>query len=328
MPRYLVISTEIITMNAKIRALEKSDIGKVLSGWKAAFPFDDIPRERFENATLNDPNYVADGHLVAVHGKRVVGFVSAVARRGVLGQDGKGTPAEKEYGYIKGLFVLRNYSEPIILKQALLKHALTFIKSEGKSLVKVGHYTGSFLNPGIDVRYTNERQFYRRHGFDEVDYEEDVSINLINFTPSSYHIAVQQRVAELRVQIQPYQDDFLAEMKRFVKRLQYISWFPSGWEKDFPYQGTHLVAIKDGEIIGWAMYNPVFYEGFFGPIAVLQEFRRNGIGTALLLESMIMMKMEGMSTITAGWADAPFYLKSGWATSRRYAIFKKRLSKN
>jgi hypothetical protein len=50
-----------------------------------------------------------------------------------------------------------------------------------------------------------------------------------------------------------------------------------------------------------------------------------GIGTVLLLESMLRMKAEGMPIVTAGWADVPFYLKSGWSVSRRYVIFERKL---
>lgn len=312
-------------MKVKIRALEKSDIGKVFSEWSAAFPLDDIPRERFENVTLNDSNYVAAGNLVAIHNQRVVGFVSAVVRHGIVGQDGKGTAAEKDYGYIKGLFVLSNYSEPLALKQALLEQALTFLKSEGKTAVKVGHYTGLFFNPGIDVRYTEECQFYRANGFHQVDFEEDVSINLTSFTPLPYHKATLYRIGQMGVVVQNYQPNILTAMREFVHRIEYPNFFPSEWEQDFDEWGTHLVALRDGVVLGWAMYNPVFYEGYFGPIAVLQEFRRKGIGTALLLESMLRMKAEGASVITAGWANTPFYIKSGWIVSRRYVIFEKNL---
>ncbi len=312
-------------MKTKIRYLEKTDINDVFAGWRAAFPLDDMSLERFEHRTLNDPNYVAAGHQVAIERQGIVGFVSAVARRGIAGQDGMGTAAEKEYGYIKGLYVLKECAKPLILKRNLLDLALTFIKSEGKTAVKVGQYTGYFFNPGIDVRYTGERQFYQANGFKEVDLEEDVSIDLTSFTPSSYHIAAQQHTKQMGVVIQPYKIGLLSEMKKFVKRLQIPNFFPPTWEKGFDKWGTHLVALKEGAVVGWAMYNPMFYEGYFGPIAVLQNFRRKKIGTALLLESMLRMKAEGASSVTAGWANVPFYLKSGWVVSRRYTILEKKL---
>jgi ribosomal protein S18 acetylase RimI-like enzyme len=312
-------------MKAKIRYLEKTDIGDVFAGWRAAFPLDDIPLERFEHRTLNDRNYAAAGHLVAIENQRIVGFVSAIARCGVAGQDGMGTAAEKEYGYIKGLYVLKECTESLTLKRKLLELALAFIRSEAKTAVKVGQYTGYFFNPGIDVRYTGERQFYQANGFKEIDLEEDVSIDLTNFTPSPYHLATQQRIKQIGVVIHPYQSGLLSKMKQFVQRLQIPNFFPPNWEKGFDNWGTHLVALKDGDVVGWAMYNPVFYEGFFGPIAILQNLRRKGIGTALLLESMLQMKAEGTSSVTAGWANVPFYLKSGWIVSRRYTILEKQL---
>lgn len=312
-------------MKAKIRTLEKTDIDEVFSGWKAAFPHDDIPRQRFENIALNDPNYIAAGNLVAVQNQRVVGYVSAVVRRGIAGQDTKGTADEKDYGYIKGLFALEDYSEPLALKHALLEQALKFIKSEGKTLVKVGHYTGLFFNPGIDVRYEGEQRFYQVHGFNEVDYEEDVSVNLTDFAPLPYHDLIQKRVEQMGVAILDYKPNLLSAMKDFVLQIEYPNFFPAGWENDFDDWGSHLVAVSGVRVLGWAMYNPVLYEGYFGPIAVLPDFRRKGIGTALLLESMLRMKKEGTPVVTAGWANTPFYLKSGWSISRRYVIFERKL---
>lgn len=312
-------------MKAKIRTLENTDIDEVYSGWNKAFPLDDIPRQRFENIALDDPNYMAEGNLVAVQNHQVVGFVSTAARRGIAGQDGKGTAAEKDYGYIKGLYVLKGYSEQLALKRALLEQATNFIRLEGKTAVKAGQYTGLFFNPGMDVRNTAEREFFLANGFHEVDFEEDVSIDLTSFAPLPYHESIQHQVREMGVVIQDYKPHHSAALREYVNQLEYPNFFPPNWEQDFDEWGTHLVALRDDVVLGWAMYNPVFYEGYFGPIAVLQEYRRKGIGTVLLLESMLRMKAEGTPSITAGWANVPFYIKSGWVVSRRYVVFEKRL---
>jgi GNAT superfamily N-acetyltransferase len=72
-------------------------------------------------------------------------------------------------------------------------------------------------------------------------------------------------------------------------------------------------------------YWPNEKDGAFGPIGVLEAFRGHGIGTCLLLESMLRMKELGTPKATAGWAVTGFYLKSGWQVCRQYAPFQKKL---
>ena len=64
---------------------------------------------------------------------------------------------------------------------------------------------------------------------------------------------------------------------------------------------------------------------WFGPIAVLEDQREKGIGTCLLLESMLQMKALGAPNVTAGWATVTFYTKNGWRVSRRYSVFQRSL---
>jgi hypothetical protein len=59
---------------------------------------------------------------------------------------------------------------------------------------------------------------------------------------------------------------------------------------------------------------------------VLEAYRRHGIGTCLLLESMLSMKELGTPKATAGRvAETSFYLKNGWQICRQWAPFQKKL---
>jgi GNAT superfamily N-acetyltransferase len=102
-------------------------------------------------------------------------------------------------------------------------------------------------------------------------------------------------------------------------------WFPSGWEDAFGKGGHTIVALRGSEIVGWADFRPDPKDGAFGPIGVLEAYRGHGIGTSLLLESMLRMRDLGTPRATAGWAVTGFYLRSGWEICRQYAPFQKRL---
>jgi len=311
-------------MNYEFRTLRRSDIFQVIQGWNECLPYDKISEDKFEGTIFGDPNFEEEGNIVATLDRMIVGFSAVVAREGIAGRDGKGQAYEKDFGYIKGLFVLDEHRGENV-KRDLLEKALKFLNSKGKKFVKVGHYTGFYFFPGIDEVYEGELRFYRENGFEEVDTEEDVVLDLTNFEPIEYQKKAQQRIRDIGVTIEPYQPKYLGSMQNFVERLNYPQWFPKGWESVFAKSGSTLVALLGTEIVGWVNFHPHPDGGEFGPIAVLEDLRGNGIGTCLLLESVLRMKALATPNVTASWANVPFYIRNGWKISRRYTVLQRRL---
>jgi len=309
----------------RVRLLRRSDIGQVVSCWNFCLPYDRITVEQFEDTIFDDPNFEKEGNLVATTKvDEIVGFVGAVVREGIIGKDGAGRVEEKDYGYIKCLFVLNDCRKGT--QERLLKQALAFLESKGKKLAKVGQYSGRYFFPGIDAKYNEELTFFKENGFEESDVEEDVAINLEDFEPTKYQRRAQQRMEKMGVIIRSYQPESFYKMRRFVKEINYPQWFPEGWELDFGEHHYHLVALLAAEIVGWARFFKHQERWWFGPIAVLEKVRRRGIGTCLLLQSMLQMKTLGAPNVTAGWANVPFYVKNRWRTSRRYIVLQKNLT--
>ncbi|MEM2884973.1 MAG: GNAT family N-acetyltransferase [Thermoproteota archaeon] len=306
-------------MAYELRPIRRQDVAQVVRGWNACLPYDKISKEAFESIVFGDPNFEEEGNVVAALDQEVVGFSSAVAREGVAGRDGRGREREKDFGYIKGLFALEGHRSEG-LKTALLDSALDFLRSKGKKTAKVGQYTGRFFFPGIDVRYEKELGFYRESGFEEV-----VALDLADFQPTEYQRNAMRRAKSIGVVVEPYQPKYLEKMRRFVEKLNCPQWFPEGWESDFAESGNTLVALLGTDVVGWASFHPSPDGGDFGPIAVLEELRGNGIGTCLLLESVLRMKELATPNVTAIWANVPFYVKNGWKVSRRYAVLQREL---
>lgn len=70
-----------------------------------------------------------------------------------------------------------------------------------------------------------------------------------------------------------------------------------------------LVAVKDKQIIGFAAYEATA-PGFFGPTGVDKAFRGQGIGKALLLESLAGLRSLGYVYGFIGYpGPVDFYLK-------------------
>lgn len=75
---------------------------------------------------------------------------------------------------------------------------------------------------------------------------------------------------------------------------------------------TCYIATKDKQIIGFACYEATL-KAFFGPTAVKEEFRKKGIGKALLLRSLFSLKEMGYGYGFIGMPSKeaiPFYQKT------------------
>jgi GNAT superfamily N-acetyltransferase len=310
----------------RIRQLETSDIPEVIEGWNQVLLYDKINEHQFEEVIFQDPNYEMDCNIIAVDDKKIVGFIGGVAREGILGKDGKGRAEERHDGYIKCFYVLSDYWD-VGIKERLLKEIIECMKSRGKSLIKVVGYTGPCFFPGIDIRYENLLNFFEKNGFARVFTIKDVVVHLKDFEPNEYQKKAKRRAEEIGVKVVDYKPEMIDMMRKFVIKLNMIQWFPSGWEMSFSENssGRSLVALKDENIIGWSSFGIDGTEGHFGPIGVLEEYRNKGIGTYLLLESMLRLKELRVNKVVARWAVARFYLKSGWEIYRRYAFYQKSL---
>ncbi len=302
--------------------LKRADTPELVSVWNNCLPYDRVTVKTLQGTIFEDPNYEPAGNLVATLNGKLIGFVSAVAREGIAGLDGAGKTHEKDFGYIKALLSFKEYPAA---KRKLLEQALAFLKSKGKQIARVGQYTGRYFTPGVDARYKRELRFYQNNGFEQVDTEEDVSLDLRNFQATEYQRKAQEKIRSMGIAIKEYKPELLGRMRQFVQKIDYPQWFPKGWESNFNQKSHTLVALLGTDIVGWAESHRSDETWFFGPIAVLDEFRLKGIGTCLLFESAFQMKDLGALKVTAGWANVPFYVKNGWKTSRQYIVLQRSL---
>ncbi len=313
-------------MQINIRPMEFSDIREVISGWNKTLIYDQVSEERFKGVILNDANYEKESTLVAVHDDKIVGFISAVVREGITGADNRGRPGDKDKGYLKGMFVLDDFQRKGIASR-LYDEAAKYIKSKDKSVIRVITYSGSYFFPGVDTRYDQALRFFENKGFHQDHVIDDVDIDTTDFQTNDYHRDARQRAEKVGVHVEDYDPSMLDEMRKFVEKLNMISWFPKGWEDQFKSKDGKVVALKGKEIVGWASFGVNGDIGGFGPTAVLEEMRHNGIGSCVLLESVLRMKDAGAKRVIAGWANTPFYIANEWKICRQYVVFEKQIAK-
>ena len=76
-----------------------------------------------------------------------------------------------------------------------------------------------------------------------------------------------------------------------------------------------FVAVRDGLLIGFACHDAIAPD-FFGPTAVLESARGQGLGRALALAAMHALKAQGYAyAIVGGVGPAAFYEKALGATA-------------
>lgn len=63
---------------------------------------------------------------------------------------------------------------------------------------------------------------------------------------------------------------------------------------------TCFVAVRERQIIGFACYDATA-KGYFGPTGVLRHWQGAGVGTALLLASLVAMWDDGYGYAIIGW---------------------------
>ena len=312
-------------MKIDIRVMEVTDISDIVQGWNSCLPYDQVSEERFKHVILGDANYEKDSCLVAVHDGKIVGFICAVAREGIIGADHKGREYEKDQGYIKGFYVLEEFRRKRIGSE-LFDRSIDYLKSKDKSVIRILTYTGNYFFPGIDTRYEPAIHFFENKGFQRDYVIDDVDIDTTDFKITDQHKNARQKMEKFGVHVEDYDPSMLDEMREFAKKLDMISWFPEGWEDWFRAKGNKVVALKGDEIVGWASFNVNGDIGWFGPTGVLEDMRHNGIGSCILLESVLQMKNAGAKSVIASWANTPFYIANGWKICRQYVVFEKQIS--
>ena len=313
------------TMQTVLRPMESSDIPEIVRGWNLSLPYDQVDKAGFERVITDDLNYERGAALVAVHNARIVGFVGSVAREGVLGADNRGRSYEKDNGYVKGIFVLEKFRRQG-MGTKLLDEAARYIESKGKNVIRVVTYTGGrYFFPGVGLEYEAAIKFFEARGFQKDRIIDDVDVEVADYRVIDYQKDAQRRMARIGVHVEDYDPSMLDEMRKFVGKINMTAWFPKGWEGGFREKGNRVAALKGKEVVGWASYHPRPGTASFGPIAVLVELRGNGIGSCLMLETLLRMKDAGVDRVAASWANTPFYLANGWKICRQYVVFEKKI---
>lgn len=309
-------------MRIEVRPMELDEVGEVVKAWNKTLIYDQLDEEQLKDVVLGDANYKKESTLVATYEGNIVGFICVVAREGISGADNRGTPEDKYRGYLKVLFVIEEFQRRGI-GSTLLQEGIDYLRSKGKKCMRVVTYTGRYFFPGVDLRYEPALRFFESEGFIRKQIIDDVYVETSDPQITEFYEKARQKAERIGVSVVDYEPSMLNAMRKFVEKLNMVWWFPQGWEEWYKSKGDKVVAIIGDEVVGWASFGTTNDIGWFGPTAVLEEMRHNGIGSWMLMESVLKMRDKGARRVIASWANTPFYIANGWKIYRQYAVFEK-----
>lgn len=136
----------------------------------------------------------------------------------------------------------------------------------------------------------------------------DMLVKLYNI-PNSY--AVEEKLSEEGIKIKKAlapDRSRIIDFSRICAKEDYSDEVNAAFSNN---PVTCYIATKEKKIIGFACYEATAKD-FFGPMAVLENERKKGIGRALLLRSLASMQELGYAYAIIGWparSAVDFYKK-------------------
>jgi mycothiol synthase len=292
-----------------------------------------IDAKRFTRQVLLDPNFLAEGSLLAKVDGKPAGYLLALARQVPL-ENAKPDP---ERGYITLYGVLPEFRRAGV-GGALLTQGEAFLRNQGRSQIWISPYAPGYFIPGVDVNaYSEGLSFLASRGYKEVYRPLAMQAPLWSLSVPEWVSARTEELAHASppVRCVPFNRGLTAPLLAFAREH-----FPGDW--------VRVVRETMGAILGGQNPNrliialqPVAHQtvrvlGFshyenerFGPIGVDAAERGRGIGQVLMYETLQAQCEAGFRSAWFLWSDDKtaerLYNAAGFREVRRFALLRKEL---
>lgn len=287
-----------------------------------------IDESRFTSQVLLDPNFKAEGALVAEGDGRVDGFVFAISRQVPV----EGAIPDRERGYVT-LLAVRDDARANGLGSKLLDDAEIFLITQNKKEVWISPYSPGYFSPGIDVAaYAAGLQFLKKRGYEEVYRPISMEVSLDAVPVPEWVLEKEKQVISNGVAIEAWRPELTLPLLKFSKEEFGPDWARYSREASLAIlagapKGRLIIAYeKDSyKVLGFS-----HFEGDrFGPIGVAESERGRGLGHVLMFRTLQAQKEAGCNRSYFMWSDDKtaerLYNIAGFKEARRFAILKKEL---
>lgn len=312
-------------MNVTYRSHSLGDAERIADLTAVAMPRDAVSAEWFTHTVLLDPNFDADGLIVAVDDNRdILGFVYAV-------RAGRGIGPDPDGGWIT-IGCVHPEARKRGIGSELLSRARSFLAAKGAKWVNYAAYPLAYFVPGLDAdAYPDAARLFERNGFERLYTAAAMSIDLAEYAmPEDVRALRATRRAE-GYRFGPATQDDLPETLSFASQRLAPDWGEAVRDSVLQHGRIDRVLIArhpDGQMVGFATYGA--YRGLrerFGPYGVDESCRGTGLGKVLLHDTLTRMRAEGAQSAWFLWTgeDSPaghLYLRSGFHITRRFDVLR------
>jgi len=314
-------------MKHSVRPIQPEDLTGVLDVLSAAMPGDPVSLPRFVRQVLLDPNFVADGALVAREGPVVVGFCLSMARQIPL----ENAPPDSDRGYITLIGVHPNWQRQGI-GTALIRAAEAYLRTQNRWLALVSPYSPGYFIPGVDVTsHAGALSFFSRHGYKEQYRALSMETSLWSLEPPEWMKSNSESLDRVGIRCETYTPELTLPLLHFVQTE-----FPGDWVRvvreamlriqEGASAGRLIVAHHYGKVLGFSHHD----NERFGPIGTAVSERGRGLGHLLMFRTLRVMQEEGFRSAWFLWSDdrtaRRLYVAASFKEVRRFAILRKELS--
>lgn len=313
--------------NRMLKPVTKESHKDIIDLWNVCLPDFKLTDRLLEQNTWQSPYMLPEGSALKEVDGKIVGVVISK-----VWHETYGVSLNKEHGWIQMLLVHPDYRQQklatelyLYAEQALLKNGIKKIQLGGD----LGH-----LLCGVPLEEREGVAFAENFGFKQVVESVDFIKNVTEPLSLPEKNNVQFVLLEKN------------EQQQFIEFMAYS--FPGRWTFEaydyFARGGTgrdYVVVKWEGKIVGfcrindehsaWKGPNYNWAEQFdrlggIGPLGINADYRKYGLGRAVIEASEYYLQQRGKETFFIDWTDLiVFYEKLGYTIWKDYGIFVKQV---
>jgi len=302
----------------EFKTYDESILPRMADLVQSCFPLHEISVKTLRRLTLEDPNFLPNDLLVASEDGVLKGAVLA-ARYRRFPEDKLGDKS----GYLK--FICASPFDASLL-HTLLEKVEERMRDEGSERLLYSNFASWHLVPGVDLRYEDLLDFLLSEGFTRAGQCVDYVIDLSAFR-------VPRRIACLEKSLIDRGFSFRLASKE--EKEEVADWVKNHFGSCWSYEASRAVGqvgagvwlAEDSEgVVGFSVYGSLEYH-WFGPMGVVEEKRKMGLGSVLLFKTLDSMKKLGISRAIIPWTGHLFFYSQvpGIVGIRHYWVMEKKL---
>ncbi len=262
---------------------------------------------------------------------RVYGNLGATPQTSLVAENDDGeviglciAAAHEGRGVIK-LFGVRADARRRGLATALFDELESRFRARGITEVAVIGLPPPYFTPAVDLTHTEAVVFLLRRGYTtDRTAQVDMSVDLGHADLET--AAVEQRLSSEGITLRRATMEEVPAVAAFALKTFSVGWYVETSDAARFSPPPLFIALDKGEIVGFAVYD-VTGQDRFGPTGTRPDYRKRGIGEALLKMCLRDMRDRGAAVAEIGWAGplAFYYRAVDARISRVYWSFRKKL---